>query len=247
MSQARAVSELLAEMALTGADGPISAYLAEMAQWTPEHHAAAMADAEAHARADRERIEREENEKRQRARVAAMARTGVPKKERVRYCAGKIDPSTEAMRWARRFVDQLDKDEPKSMLVLSGVPGCGKTTAASWVIMERGDARSVFMDVSKLTRWERFKESAMDRLETASILCIDDMGSEFMDEKGAFRSLLDGIINARYNECLPTVLTTNLRSPTFAERYGSRLADRLRESGRFVELESASMRGRDER
>lgn len=247
-TQARAaVSELLKEISSTCGEGPISSYLAEMATWTPEQHAAAMAEAVAQAKADRERIEREEHEKRERARIRGMATTGVPKKDRDRYCDGKFDVNTEAMRWVRKFADQLDSAEPKTMLVLSGAPGAGKTAAASWLLMERGDARSVFVDISKLTRWERFKESAMDKLESATVLCIDDMGSEFMDEKGALRSLLDGIINARYNERLPTVLTTNMRSGPFAERYGARIADRLREAGRFIELESPSMRGRDER
>jgi DNA replication protein DnaC len=98
--------------------------------------------------------------------------------------------------------------------------------------------------VARLTRWNRFDDDAMATLERASALVVDDMGAEYMDDKGAFRSFVDGLMNARYADGLATVLTTNLNGQTFADRYGTRFADRLREAGRFVELRGTSMRGR---
>jgi DNA replication protein DnaC len=191
------------------------------------------------------------------ARRQDLAQWGVPRKDIERVIAGDLD-ETEPLQIAKRFASGLralagsaGSDTPCTVLVLSGPPGCGKTTAAASLLAWR-DApwasrcahHPIFIPVSRLIRWNRFEEKAMVALEKAAALVIDDLGSEYMDDKGAFLSFFDGLLNARYADWLPTVITTNLSASQFRGRYGTRAIDRLREVGRFIEIRGESMRGR---
>ena len=145
--------------------------------------------------------------------------------------------ATEAMGWARAFLQAR-----RTIAVFSGKSGTGKTVAAAWLV-----ARSpggVFLAVSQLARSSRYRDEEMDPLERCPLLAIDDLGTEFVDEKGSFMSTLDGLINARYADDLRTVITTNLPAEAFKRRYGVRIEERIRESGRFLELKGESLRGR---
>jgi len=149
------------------------------------------------------------------------------------------------------------------MLVLSGAAGCGKTFAAGWLVhreirnqaelselndsecwVPRQRPRYQFVTTARLSRMSQYDEKTVDALESVPLLIIDDVGAEYADAKGYFASMFDALINARYANQLRTVLTTNLTGRQFKERYGERIADRIREAGRFVELDSASLRGK---
>lgn len=151
--------------------------------------------------------------------------------------------STLALRAARQFMAQEDK----SILVLGGTPGSGKTFAASWCCAQVPHSAR-FIDSHRLARLDRYKE--MDDLETVALLVLDDLGIEYLDEKGAFLSKVDGLVNARYAAELRTVITTNLpwkaeseKKPDFRRRYGERVADRIREVGEFIGITEPSLRG----
>lgn len=184
---------------------------------------------------------------------SGLSAIGIPAKD-VRRIVAKEMAETKAMASARQFLGSADK----SILVLSGTKGCGKTCAASWALSEysretgslshiqRGSTgpSGGFMDVSKLARASRYDSRTMDPIEKLRLLVIDDLGMEFADVKGSFLATLDGIVNSRYAAELKTIITTNLPAEEFKERYGERIADRIRESGTFVELNEQSMRGR---
>lgn len=161
---------------------------------------------------------------------------GVPRKDLDLVLGDDMDPSKalEAAQEARR--------DAVTLLVLSGPPGCGKTTAASWWLSQEGGWPVLFVDASRLSRWPRFDEKRMEELEWAKALVVDDLGLEYDDKGGAFRSFLDGLVNARYADLLPTLITTNLTPAAFKERYGARVADRIREAGRFVSINEPSRR-----
>jgi len=68
------------------------------------------------------------------------------------------------------------------------------------------------------------------RLSKIEALVIDDLGVErlrgtYEDDWAA--SQLDALVDARYNEMLPTWYTTNLTADELQDRYGSRLYSRL--------------------
>lgn len=123
----------------------------------------------------------------------------------------------------------------KGLLVLSGKAGTGKTVAAA-------EWSTTFISSSQLARWKRYEDKEMRELLEANRLVVDDLGTEFMDEKGNFMVVLDEVVNERYANMRPMVITTNLNATDFRDRYGKRVIDRLRERGRFLELATESMR-----
>lgn len=154
--------------------------------------------------------------------------------------------------------------DPPLLLVLSGAAGCGKTSAAAiwlwrWVderirqeiaadpmrgVVPAFGGRALFVTAARLSRWSRYDDAEMSKLLRVHRLVVDDLGAEFMDERGSYLCLLDEVINERYGNRLTTVMTTNLEAAEFKARYGERIADRIRESGRFVSLSNPSMRRR---
>lgn len=143
---------------------------------------------------------------------------------------------TKAIQAARQFVES-----DRQFLVLAGGVGCGKTVAAALVVHQLGGR---FIDVSRLVRLSRYDDDQIRPYEECSLLAIDDLGMEYADTKGSFLATLDGLLNARYAAGLRTVITANLAWDAFRRRYGERIADRLKESGRYVEISDQSMRGR---
>ena len=198
------------------------------------------------------RVQFEANEAEQAANELAKHRlwlevVGMPRKDVSLVLEGDVD-DTKAIQAARWFAGQ-----PHGMLILAGVRGCGKTVAANWLIGEllTGDPEHApsarFIDVARLTRTSRYKADQIGPLEKVGLLVIDDLGMEYGDERGSFLATLDGLINARYSAQLKTVITTNLPWAKFKKRYGERIADRLRECGRFVELDGKSLRKKGKR
>lgn len=200
------------------------------------------------------------------ARHKNLLGSGVPMKDVTQICNIEVKSTT-----ATEAVECFLSDE-RSLLVLSGTRGCGKTFAASWGCdhwceryavkhaVENWDRweepygfgakvgplrypEFLFIDVSKLTRLSRYSDKDMAKVENPRLLVIDDLGVEYLDDKGSFLSTIDGIINSRYASTKKTVITTNLPSTKFKERYGERIADRIRESGQFVEISDKSLRG----
>jgi DNA replication protein DnaC len=155
---------------------------------------------------------------------------------------GRMDP-TEAMAEVKKGGFDI--------LVLSGDVGRGKTVAAVWWLLQaiRERRRPLFVTAAKLSRWERYDGAEMDKLLGASRLVIDDLGNEYNDAKGNFLTLLDELVADRVANKRPTVITTNLTAEAFLGegdqpgRYGVRVRDRIKESGRFQEFAGASFRG----
>lgn len=75
-----------------------------------------------------------------------------------------------------------------------------------------------------------------------ALLVLDEIGIG----KGSEHELgiLYQVLGRRYDECLPTIMATNLTPVEFREWMGDRLADRLRENCRGVLFNWESNRGR---
>ncbi len=177
---------------------------------------------------------------------------GVPKKHRRQVLAGLKD--CEALRHARAFMEA--PPERWSILVLGGPRGVGKTQAAAWALGEVSSGR--FLKSDELSRIGAYNKEAQDKLKQPELLVVDDLGVEYADRKGFLFALVDALIDTRYADERRTIITTNMRAKDyeaivdgktvkiegFASRYGERVADRIREAGRFVELKGRSFRGR---
>lgn len=185
------------------------------------------------------------------ARAKAIAATGIPLMF-VEKISGELQ-ATQAISEAN--------GTGTGVVVLSGLPGCGKSIAAcAWVrepllsdrafegigIPQLAIVSPLFVTSARLARWERYSEGKMDSLLKATRLVVDDVGAEYSDVKGNFLAILDELIADRAANRRPMILTTNLDAAAFKLRYGERIADRIREVGRFVSIDGGSLRKRTE-
>ncbi len=178
----------------------------------------------------------EDLERLHRQRVKRAVERGIPWRY-LRFIAQGTEPkSTKALTAAKQFL----QPPFQWALVLAGPPGCGKTYSAAWACWERCGR---FLDVAKLARLSSYDDETMALYERAALLVIDDLGTEYADAKGAFQSRLDGLLSYRCASERQTVITTNLNGAEFRERYGDRIADRLNEGGRYLEISEPSLRG----
>lgn len=134
------------------------------------------------------------------------------------------------------------------LLILCGITGAGKTTAAVSAVGEymatpEGQPRkegqplpAYFLDVGDAANVGVYGAEATamwTEAKTADVLVLDDSGKEFTTERGPWVSVFDSIINARYAACLPTIITTNLSPEAFFKQYGERVRSRFHEAGRI--------------
>lgn len=196
-------------------------------QLTDEQWAARDAEVAAQRAAE---LERTPNE-----RLIALPEWGFPKRA-VRAVQFGIVPPASVTRLRDSFGDDI------GIVVLSGPKGVGKTVAATWWAASRRD-RVGFLRAATFA-----SESRYDRDERRELfshpLVLDDLGAEFADAKGSFLVDLDELIDTYYGDMRPLMITTNCTGEEFRARYGERIADRLRECGRWISLTGESMRRR---
>jgi DNA replication protein DnaC len=151
-----------------------------------------------------------------------------------------------------------DTWDAKGFLVLTGDTATGKSFAAAWAA-KRYAVRSFEPDAWKnpsrrsegIARarssiaWTHAydlvnEQTEKDRAKRVPFLVIDDLGAE--DATSRAKSLVNRIISARYDEQLPTVITTNLTTAEISTRYGERLMDRIMHFGQVVRCDDCDMR-----
>lgn len=171
------------------------------------------------------------------------------KASREAVAALELPSRAVALCWANQVAETegvLALRNMPTLTCLSGGTGCGKTVAAAhWLFRSARDnhIRGMWVTAARLARWPRYSATDVDRLLKAPRLVVDDLGGEFLDEKGSFMSLFDELVNERYASSRLTVLTTNHNAAAFKARYSERVVDRIREDGKFVEISAASFRG----
>jgi DNA replication protein DnaC len=134
-----------------------------------------------------------------------------------------------------------DPERQRTILVLSGPPGCGKTVAAAWWALRRTDAPT-FIRASAFAASSRYDRETRKALLKASALVLDDLGAEYADANGSHIVDLDELVDTFYGDRKPLLITTNCDNTRFTERYGERVIDRIRECGDFVGAGVKSMR-----
>lgn len=120
-----------------------------------------------------------------------------------------------------------------AILVLAGAPGRGKSVAAcAWLVAVQGSVR--WVSAGSLSRGIAYDEEAFQRLARVGRLVIDDVGTEYQDQKDRYLATFGELLDARFGNKRATLLTTNLTPEVFKERYGERMASRLNEDGAFI-------------
>lgn len=155
--------------------------------------------------------------------------------------ARAADTSTPAI----AAISEWANANEEGIAVLAGVPGCGKTTAATWWALElqHGRPAPMFLRATELASTSRFDADARAHWMRASALVLDDLGTEYADAKGSFRVDLDELVDVFYAGRRTLVITTNGTRDEFHTRYGERIYDRLRECGAWLTVTGGSLRG----
>ena len=127
-------------------------------------------------------------------------------------------------------------------LVMTGNCGTGKNhlaVAMAKSIIRDHLANVEITDVMRLTRavkstWrhntEMTEEDVIERFASLDLLIIDEVGVQFGSPTEM--TILQEIINARYESILPTILISNLTFDQLKETIGERIVDRVTDGGR---------------
>ncbi|MCU0487332.1 MAG: ATP-binding protein [Anaerolineales bacterium] len=147
---------------------------------------------------------------------------------RIGLAARQVESLEQAFNQARRF-----SERPNGWLVLQGGYGCGKTHLAAAIanfavslglptlfltVPDLLDALRYTYDDPQATFEERFEQ-----IRTAGLLVLDDFGTQ--NATAWAQEKLFQIVNYRYINRLPTVVTTNLALDQIEGRIRSRLED----------------------
>lgn len=141
--------------------------------------------------------------------------------------------------------------EPEGWFYYGGQPGCGKThicTAIVGYLLKQGRAAKYMLWQDDITKIKQVindgevYEALINSYKTAEILYIDDF---FKTRRGDYVSTADvnatfKIINYRYNEELPTIISSELSITDIAEideALGSRIAE-MADHKIFIERDS---------
>ncbi len=214
--------------------------------------------AEEQAQAEIER-EREEQARQAEARMQArFGQAGVPKRLRSRSfenyeatAPGQGFVLTVCRDYAESFEEQLLAG---STLVLAGKTGTGKGHLAAAICMHvmRAGYEAFFSTSREILLMLRASWSDKDasselevlrKLIDVDLLVIDDIGVQYGTD--AERDQLFSVIDGRYREQKPMILTTNLSANQLLALIGERSFSRLREIGQWVAFDWADWRVRN--
>jgi hypothetical protein len=133
----------------------------------------------------------------------------------------------------------------RTLLVLSGGTGTRKSGSASWALTRKAGR---FITADEIGRIAGSREGDNQRIwqltRGTPLLVIDDLGGEYVDDKGWFVKVFNSLVDYRYGSKLKTIITSNLDAKTFKNDYGERVTDRIREAGAWTNLGGASARRR---
>ncbi|MCM7774993.1 ATP-binding protein [Enterobacter asburiae] len=146
---------------------------------------------------------------------------------------------SSCQRYASSWPDRL---KAGTGLVMTGNCGTGKNHLAVSMaksIIRDHLAKVEITDVMRLTRavkstWrhnaEMTEEDVIERFASLDLLIIDEVGVQFGSPTEM--TILQEIINARYESILPTILISNLTFDQLKETIGERIVDRVTDGGR---------------
>lgn len=140
----------------------------------------------------------------------------------------KTDTQRKCFARAKEYADNFDAHlSDGSGLFIAGSVGTGKThlaAAISLQLLNQGvpvifrTAMDMLGDIKRAYSGEVSESAVLNEYKQAKLLVIDDLGKERMTEWAA--AVLYGIINARYENMLPTIVTTNFSTGDLLKSLG---------------------------
>jgi DNA replication protein DnaC len=169
----------------------------------------------------------------------ALSEARVPSRAREAWEDGLRE--TEAVKALHRWLES-----GRTFLLLTGGPGTGKTVASVEAVARLKRARFArAVETCRLGLYTHGDVERMAELRRCRLLVLDDLGAEFLSD--VWLSQFDELVDYRYGERLRTVFTSNLTPESFRDRYGARVADRIRHDGQVVRCGDLSLRRQEVR
>lgn len=143
---------------------------------------------------------------------------------------------------ALRAVRALHEMPKGGLLVLSGGIGTRKTGSACWLLGQCEGG--LYVKANQLLSIALSDNAQFLKLSHAPAIVLDDLGTEVHDNvnKGYFAQTITSLVDDWSYSKGRAVMTCNLDPAAFKQRYGERVADRIRERGRFVRIAGESVR-----
>lgn len=142
--------------------------------------------------------------------------------------------------WFEKFWTEDERDDEwtkqgRTGLCFVGRPGAGKSHAAwmivrsllarGWSQLEWRSCSELFDELKDCAQNKRSDKELLDRICKVDLLVLDDLGAkqltEFREEK------LLQILNARSENHMSTIVTTNIAAPQMSQFFGARNASRI--------------------
>lgn len=169
---------------------------------------------------------------------AMVAARGVPERH-LRSVYDREPVECDSLAFVRAFAGS-----ERHFLVLSGGPGVRKSGSSAWALIEHG---GLFLPADEVVAIAGARsEDQAERWRDAKrldLLVVDDLGTEYHDRAGWFRTVFERLLFARYDACVKTIITTRLDAVDFRAAVGIPVSDRITEAGEFAEIGGASVRG----
>ncbi len=205
-----------------------------------------------------ERRQRLAAEQRQRTIEARLRGAAIPARFKAAEFDGyqaETEGQKKALRHCRAFAETWkDRRRDGFNLILVGSTGTGKTHLACAIanaLIHEYMAVVAFGTLSDMARAVKAsfapdsgvtERQAIQALVTPDLLVLDEVGGKECTEYE--RELLYSVINGRYQERRPIIMTSNLPRAELEVFLGDRMADRLRDPGAYIAFDWASHRGR---
>ena len=171
----------------------------------------------------------------------------------VEYRGGTYTPNQETQQ-ALDIAAEWLTGNTKTGLIIMGTPGNGKTTLAKAIqrlvnAFRMKDEYGSYIDMrfrtaKDIVQLSKEQHEVYRNICHTPLLTIDDFGEEQVDvlDYGNITNPMIDLLSIRYNEQLPTILTTNIGPDRIRQNYGDRIADRFNEFMRVIIIRHTSYR-----
>lgn len=143
----------------------------------------------------------------------------------------------DAFKVAAAFAENFSSNDGTGLL-LSGSVGTGKTHLAAAIanylapqgyFIKFGTFENILNEMRKsYDNPDIDSINISEKLQKVHLLIIDDLGKEYLTDWG--KSILYSVINGRYENNMPVVITTNEKPAFLKSRYGDAIISRLVET-----------------